>query len=122
VYRRRRVLLALAMLNVVELCGVALVGPGFWIGSAVSGTLLFAYLVHLRNRALTDRRRRRAEARYSAWLAAKQAAVRDQQQRRAVARRQALEKQLEARERARREAARLAAVRGTPYESRAVGL
>src|SRR5207244_1820635 len=47
VYRRRRVLLALVLLNVAELCGVTLVSPGFWIGEAVSGALLGAYLVPL---------------------------------------------------------------------------
>jgi len=121
VYRRRRVLLALVVFNVVELCGVALVSPGFWIGSALSGGLLLGYLVHLRNRALTERRHRRAEARYAAWIAARQAAVRREQHRRAVQRRAAVVAQLAERERARREAARLAAVRGRPYESRAVG-
>jgi hypothetical protein len=121
VYRRRRVLLALVLFNIVELCGVALVGPGFWISCAVSGGLLVAYLVHLRNRALSERRRRRAEARYAAWITARQAAVRREQARRAAQRREALERQLAERDRARREAARLAAVRGRPYESRAVG-
>ncbi len=121
VYRRRRVLLALVVFNLVELCGVALVGPGFWIGSALSGALLLGYLVHLRNRALSERRRRRAEARYAAWIAARQAAVRREQHRRAAQRRAAVAAQLAERERARREAARLAAVRGRPYESRAVG-
>ena len=56
VYRRRRVLAALLLLNVVELVGVVVVGPGFWIGFAVTGTLLVVYVVHLRNRALADRR------------------------------------------------------------------
>jgi hypothetical protein len=121
VYRRRRVLLALALLNLVELCGVALVGPGFWIGSAVSGALMAAYLVHLRNRALLERRRQRNEARYAAWIAARQLAVRREQNRRAGLRREALAQQLAERDRARREAARLAAVRGKPYDSRAVG-
>jgi hypothetical protein len=121
VYRRRRVLLALVLFNIVELCGVALVGPGFWISCAVSGGLLVAYLVHLRNRALSERRRRRAEARYAAWITARQAAVRREQARRAAQRREALERQLAENDRARREAARLASVRGRPYESRAVG-
>jgi hypothetical protein len=121
VYRRRRVLLALVLFNVAEGCGVALVSPGFWIGLAVSGTLLVAYLVHLRNRALLDRRRRRAEARYAAWIAARQAAVRREQNRRAAMRREALAQQLAERDRARREAARLGALRGRSYESRAVG-
>jgi hypothetical protein len=121
VYRRRRVLLALVLLNVAELCGVTLVSPGFWIGEAVSGALLGAYLVHLRNRALTETRRRRQEARYAAWVAARQAAVRREQSRRAALRREALAEQLAERDRARREAARAASVRGRPYSSRAVG-
>src|SRR5262249_34522667 len=112
VYRRRRVLLAFALFNIVELCGVALVSPGFWIGSALSGTLMLAYLVPLRNRALSERRRGRAEARYAAWIAARQAAVRREQARRAALRREAVAQQLAERDRARREAARLAAVRG----------
>ena len=93
----------------------------FWIGLTVSGTLLVAYLVHLRTRALLDRRRRRAEARYAAWIAARQAAVRREQNRRAAMRREALAQQLAERDRARREAARLGALRGRSYESRAVG-
>jgi hypothetical protein len=121
VYRRRRVLLALVLLNVAELCGVALVSPGFWVGLAVTGTLLLAYLVHLRNRALLERRRRRAEARYAAWIAARQAAVRREQARRAAMRREALAAQLAERDRIRREATRLSALRGRSYESRAVG-
>jgi hypothetical protein len=89
VIRRRRVLAALLLLNVTELVGVFTVGPGFWIGSAVTGTLLAVYLVHLRNKALADRRRRRLEAREAAWLAARQADVRREQARRAAARREA---------------------------------
>jgi hypothetical protein len=89
VVRRRRVFAALLLLNVIELVGVLAVGPGFWIGFAVTGTLLGAYLVHLRNRAITDRRRRRIEAREAAWLAARQAEVRREQARRAEARREA---------------------------------
>jgi hypothetical protein len=118
VYRRRRVLLALVLLNVAEVCGVALVSAGFWVGLAVTGTLLVAYLVHLRNRALVERRRRRAEARYAAWIAARQAAVRREQARRAAMRREALAQQLAERDRLRREAA----LRGRSYSTRAVGL
>ncbi|MBT8228140.1 MAG: hypothetical protein KJO75_21945 [Dactylosporangium sp.] len=121
VYRRRRVLLALVVFNIVELVGVVCVGPGFWISMAFSGTLLGAYLVHLRNRALTERRRRRAEARYTAWVAARQAAVRREQARRVAAKREALEQELIERDRMRREAARIASVRGRPYSSRAAG-
>ncbi|MER7991450.1 divisome protein SepX/GlpR [Micromonospora chalcea] len=88
IYRRRRVLAALLLLNLVELGGVVLVGPGFWISVSVTGTLLVAYVVHLRQRALAERRRRRADAREAAWLAARQAEVRREQARRAAARRE----------------------------------
>jgi hypothetical protein len=124
VYRRRRVFAALVLLNVVELVGVVCVGPGFWISAGFTGALLGAYLVHLRNRAVLEQRRRRAEARYAAWVAARQAAVRREQARRAAARRELLRQQLLEREQARREATKLAArsaVRGRPYEARAVG-
>ncbi|MEV1329113.1 hypothetical protein AB0J20_06005 [Micromonospora costi] len=89
VYRRRRVLAALLLLNGVELIGVIVVGPGFWISFSVTGTLLVAYVVHLRQRAIADQRRRRARAREAAWLAARQAEVRREQARRAAARREA---------------------------------
>jgi hypothetical protein len=119
VYRRRRVFAALLLLNVVEVAGIVVVSPGFWISETVSGTLLVAYFVHLRNRALADRRRRRALARYAAWVAARQAAVRREQSRRAAARREALRQQLLEREAVRREEARNGALRGRPYEARA---
>jgi len=93
VVRRRRVFAALLLLNVIELIGVLTVGPGFWIGFAVTGTLLFLYLVHLRNRALADRRRRRIEAREAAWLAARQAEVRREQARREAQRRLAAQRE-----------------------------
>jgi hypothetical protein len=80
---------ALLLLNIIELIGVLAVGPGFWIGFAVTGSLLGVYLVHLRNRAIADRKRRRLEAREAAWLAARQAEVRREQARRAAARREA---------------------------------
>ncbi|MGC9667934.1 hypothetical protein ACNTMW_15430 [Planosporangium sp. 12N6] len=124
VYRRRRVFAALVLLNLVELVGVVCVGPGFWISAGVTGMLLVAYVAHLRNRATVEQRRRREEVRYAAWVAARQAAVRREQARRAAARRELLREQLLERERARREAARIAAqsaVRGRPYEARAVG-
>jgi hypothetical protein len=88
VVRRRRVFAALLLLNVIELVGVLFVSSGFWISFAVTATLLGAYLVHLRNRALADRHRRRIEAREAAWLAARQAEVRREQARRAAARRE----------------------------------
>jgi hypothetical protein len=88
VYRRRRVFASLLLLNLVELVGVVAVGPGFWVSFAVTGTLLAAYTAHLRNRALHEQRRRRAQAREAAWLAARQAEVRREQARRAAARRE----------------------------------
>ncbi|HEX5202209.1 hypothetical protein ACFQS1_08795 [Paractinoplanes rhizophilus] len=104
VVRRRRVFAALLLLNVIELVGVLTVGPGFWIGFAVTGSLLGLYLVHLRNRALADRRRRRIEAREAAWLAARQAEVRREQARRAAARREAQRRLAAQREAVRRTA------------------
>ncbi|MEE6259492.1 divisome protein SepX/GlpR [Plantactinospora sonchi] len=89
IYRRRRVLAALLLLNLVELVGVVLVSSGFWISFSVTATLLAVYLVHLRGRAIADQRRRRAEAREAAWLAVRQAEVRRAQARRAQARREA---------------------------------
>jgi hypothetical protein len=105
VYRRRRVLAALLLLNVVELVGILAVGPGFWVGFAVTGTLLLAFVVHLRNLALADRRRRHAEARRRAWLAERQAAVRLEQERRAAQRRAAARRLAGQRESLRRTAA-----------------
>jgi len=107
-HRRRRVFLALVLLNLVELAGVFLVGPGFWIGFSVTGTLLGVYLVHLRNRALADRRRRRIQAHEAAWLAARQAEVRREQARRAAARREAQHRLAAQREAVRRAALELA--------------
>ncbi|MGC3859497.1 hypothetical protein ACPSM1_04820 [Micromonospora chersina] len=104
IYRRRRVLAALLLLNFVELIGVVLVSPGFWISVSVTGALLVAYVVHLRQRALAERRRRRAEAREAAWLAARQAEVRREQARRAAARREAQRRLAAQREAVRRTA------------------
>ncbi|WP_309227505.1 MULTISPECIES: hypothetical protein [unclassified Micromonospora] len=104
IYRRRRVLAALLLLNFVELIGVVLVSPGFWISVSVTGTLLAAYVVHLRQRALAERRRRRAAAREAAWLAARQAEVRREQARRAAARREAQRRLAAQREAVRRTA------------------
>lgn len=123
VYRRRRVFAALVLLNVVEVVGLLVYGPGFWISSAVTLALLAGYLLHLRRRALVEQRRRREEARFAAWIVARQAAVRREQARRATMRRAMIEQQLAQREEARREAARLAmnaSLRGRPYDSRAV--
>jgi hypothetical protein len=104
VHRRRRVLSALLLLNLVELVGVGLVGPGFWIGFVVTFMLLAVYVVHLRNSALVASRARRAEARRAAWVAAQQAAVRREHARRAAARREAARRAAASREAARREA------------------
>ncbi|PZF87536.1 hypothetical protein C1I93_26140 [Micromonospora endophytica] len=104
IYRRRRVLAALVLLNAVELVGVVVVGPGFWISFAVTFTLLVVYVAHLRARALADRRRRRARARETAWLAARQAEVRREQARRAAARREAQRRLTAQREAVRRTA------------------
>lgn len=102
IYRRRRVLAALLLLNLVELVGVVAVGPGFWVGFAVTFTLLVMFLCYLRYLAVADRRRRRARARYQAWLAAQQAEVRREQERRAAARRAAARRMAEQRELLRR--------------------
>jgi hypothetical protein len=102
IHRRRRVLAALVVLNLVELAGVVAVGPGFWVGFAVTATLLFAYLVYLRNLAVADQRRRRVEARRAARIAAQQAEVRREQDRRAAARRETARRMAEQRESLRR--------------------
>ncbi|MBO3743912.1 divisome protein SepX/GlpR [Actinoplanes flavus] len=104
IVRRRRVFAALVLLNAIELVGVLAVGPGFWISFAVTGSLLGLYLVHLRNRAIADRRRRRVQAREAAWLAARQAEVRREQARRAAARREAQRRLAAQREAVRRAA------------------
>jgi len=104
VYRRRRVLAALVLLNAVEIVGVIVVGPGFWVSVAVTGTLLVVYVVHLRNKALVDRRARRRAARQAAWLAARQAEVRREQARRAASRRDAQRRLVAQREAVRRAA------------------
>jgi hypothetical protein len=89
IYRRRQVLAALVLLNMVQLLGVTLVGPGFWISLSVTLAMLMLYLSHLRGQALRMARRRRAEARQTAWLLEQQAQVRLAQERRALARREA---------------------------------
>jgi hypothetical protein len=115
-FRRRRTLLILVLLTLAEATAAALVARPLWIAVSFTGFLLVAYVVHLRNRALVDQRRRRAEARYAAWVAAHQAAVRREQARRAAARRELLERQLAARELVRR-----AELRGRPYTFHAAG-
>jgi hypothetical protein len=120
VYRRRRVLTALVLLNLTEACGVALVGPGFWIGLAFSSMLLVSYLVHLRLRAVAERRARLRAARTAA---ARQRA----HEVRLAARREALRRAAAARAAAQRDATRLSqryvdwttvrAVRGRAYQA-----
>lgn len=89
VYRRRRLLAGLALLNLVQLAGVVLVSPGFLISFSVTGSALLLYVAHLRGQALRTARRRRAEERQAHWLAEQQAQVRLAQRRRAEARREA---------------------------------
>ncbi|GIJ48490.1 hypothetical protein Val02_53760 [Virgisporangium aliadipatigenens] len=101
-HRRRRTLLLLTLLNLLEIAGAFVLGRPFVVALSVTSVLLLAYVVHLRNRALVERRRRRAEARYLRWVAQHQAAVRREQARRAAQRRELLERQLAAREEERR--------------------
>lgn len=103
-HRRRRVFLALVLLNLVELTGVLLVGPGFWIGFSVSFTVFVAYVIYLRRQVLRAERIRRARRRRMAWIAAQQAAVRREHIRRAAERQAAARRIAAAREAARRQA------------------
>jgi hypothetical protein len=105
-HRRRRVFLGLVLLNLVELAGVFLVGPGFWIGFSVSFTVLLADLVYLRRRALAAARLRATRARRAAWIAREQAAVRREHERRAAERIAALRRLAAERESVAWEAAR----------------
>jgi hypothetical protein len=122
VYRRRRVLASLFLLNAVELVGVFLVGPGFWVSVAVTGTLLGVYVGHLRNKALADRRARRRAERHAGWLAARQAEVRREQARRAAARREAQKRLIAQREAVRRAAMGLESASGSVSYRRTGGL
>ncbi len=129
VYRRRRVLAGLILLNVIELIGVTTVSAGFWTGFAVTLFLLVAYVVHLRNSAIVDARTRRLEARHAARLAVAQAEIREENERRLAARREALRRAAATRATAQRDAQRLsqryvdhdpergARVRGQSYET-----
>ena len=125
VYRRRRVLTALGLLNLAEVGGVAFVGPGFWIGFAVSASLMLVYLIHLRFNAVRSRRERVRQAR-------RLAAVQRQQAARMASRREALRRAAAARAVAHRDAQRLSQryvdrstdnrgrsvpVRGRPHQS-----
>jgi hypothetical protein len=129
VYRRRRVLAVLVLLNVIELVGVFAVSSGFWTGFAATGVMLAGYVVHLRNAALADARTRRVEARRAEVLAVRQAEIRREQTRRHAARREALRRAAAARATAQRDAQRLsqryvdydpqrgARVRGRSYDT-----
>jgi hypothetical protein len=119
-HRRRRVLLALVLLNVVELAGVLLVGPGFWIGFGVSFAVLLADVGYLRQRAAAAERVRRARIRHDRWIAAQQAAVRREHDRRAAQRLAATRRAAAEREEARREAARQAVEYVERYSPRTV--
>jgi hypothetical protein len=103
-HRRRRVFVALAVLTLVELAGVVLVSPGFWVAFAVSAAALVVDLVYLRRSALAAARRRRIRQRHLARIAAEQAAVRLEHERRAEQRRVAQRLAALERERVRREA------------------
>jgi hypothetical protein len=105
-HRRRRVFLALVLLNLIELAGVFLVGPGFWIGFSVSFTVLLADLVYLRQRALASARLRRFRLQRARWIAQEQAAVRREHDRRAASRAAAVRQALAERDDARRAALR----------------
>jgi hypothetical protein len=57
--RHRRILYVLIALTVLELAGVAIAGPGFWIGAGLSAAALAGYVYFLRDRAKRLRRPRR---------------------------------------------------------------
>lgn len=113
-HRRRRVFVALVVLNLVELVGILMVGPGFWIGFSVSFVVLMADLVYLRRRAVRTARLRRTRRRYAQWVAAQQAAVRREHDRRAAQRLASLRRVAAERDQARRAAVR----RSTAYVER----
>ena len=115
-HRRRRVFVSLALLNLVELAGVFLVGPGFWIGFSVSFAVLVADLVYLRRRAVLASRRRAVLRRRRAWVAAQQAAIRREHERRA-AQREATARRVAA---SRLDARRLAVPKTEHYPRRAL--
>ncbi|MEV6526992.1 hypothetical protein AB0M43_34190 [Longispora sp. NPDC051575] len=127
--RRRRVLSALLLLNVVELVGVAVFDPGLWIGFAVSSLLLVAYTIRLRNQVVAERRKRRlaiVRARESARREAERLAferaelLAAAEQAAAAARRGAAAYRSYRRRVVAQEPRRLSPVRGEAYEARAV--
>ncbi|MQM26956.1 hypothetical protein [Glycomyces albidus] len=60
--RHRRILYVLIALTLLELVGVAVGGPGFWIGAGVAIAALGGYVWFLRERAKRMRPRRRPKA------------------------------------------------------------
>jgi hypothetical protein len=102
------VFLALVLLNLVELAGVLLVGPGFWVGFAVAFAVLLADLVYLRRRAVAAARVLRIRRRRAHWIATQQAAVRREHDRRGAERIALLRRVAAERDQARREATRAA--------------
>ena len=107
--------LALVLLNLVELAGVVLVGPGFWIGFAATFALLLADLAYLRHRAAVTERLRQSRLRRARWVARQQAAVRLAQEYRALERQAAARRAAAEREEARKDAARRAAQHTETY-------
>lgn len=65
--RHRRILYVLIALTVLELAGVAIGGPGFWIGAGLSALALGGYVYFLRERA---KRQSRAGRRPKAMITA----------------------------------------------------
>jgi hypothetical protein len=129
VYRRRRALLGLVLLNVVEMVCIGTVSVIAWPAAVVTGSMLVIYVVHLRKAAVADARRRRFEERRAAHVAQIQAAIREEQARRQAARRESLRRAAAARAAAQRDAQRLsqryvdfdparrARVRGRQYDT-----
>jgi hypothetical protein len=127
--RRRRMLVGLLLLNIAEVICVVTIGAVLWPAAAVTGVALLVYLIHLRNAALNDNRRRRSEARHAAYVARVQADIRAEQARRLAARKEALRRAAAARAAAQRDAQRLsqrytdfdparrARVRGRQYDT-----
>ena len=105
------------LLNLIELAGVFLVGPGFWIGFSVSFTVLLADLMYLRQRAVASARVRRAHVRRARWIAQEQAAVRREHDRRSAMRAALVRQALAERDDARRAALRHASSYTESYGS-----
>ena len=135
VYRRRRALIGLLLLNLAEVVCVITISAVLWPAAAVTGLALAGYLIHLRNATLADARWRRVEARHAAYVARVQAEIRAEQARRLAVRKEALRRAAAARAAAQRDAQRLsqrymdfdparrARVRGRQYDTgRVAGL